>query len=582
MFASITKGHLPRQCACIARSSRAARAFAPVAAKSSPPLDRQFASTSTARSSDLPWFVDPASAPSAPDVIADRAAPLATAPVPTAPPSHLAVSLHPLHAHLSVSPFFDKESLTYIHAREADPMESWCDWIVLCTLKQGRERGLRGAVESVRTYLASNPVEFDSTEHETAASSSPSPFSPPATHPLIHGLPPTTASKHARSRARKGPPPTRQDQASGWALLDAGTLVVHVMTSEARVEYGDEIERVWNGVAKEEGVVTKREQLAQELRERELQDNLEEAARELELEEETSQNRTRTTVPQFLPWTVPSPLAPLYAYFPLYTVSNQDANTPAPTTPTLWVLGPPPPGHRESLDPICRQAQSFARFSHLQVESRYLQDGLGAPGASLPTLHTPSGDLIETENVHRGLVAQQVESSARPTSPEDTEKDDDQKDPVLQAYAALVETTLLPAVVAALYLSPEAPPVIPRRSFPFLSQIARNWLGISERQHKIAEVKRLRGGKISSKSVLDLEEVEREAVEALEALENKVNEVKGSPWFFGSSSPTQFDAILYSLLSIIAVLPAQGDHKLLRTTLERSPSLTKWYKAHEP
>lgn len=113
------------------------------------------------------------------------------------------------------------------------------------------------------------------------------------THPSIHGLPPTTASKHARSRANKGPPPTRQDQASGWALLDAGTLVVHVMTKEARVEYGDEIERVWKGIAKEEGVVTKRDQLETREREKELEQNMSEVEEEMRREEEEKQSTLR-------------------------------------------------------------------------------------------------------------------------------------------------------------------------------------------------------------------------------------------------------------------------------------------------
>lgn len=157
---------------------------------------------------------------------------------------------------------------------------------------------VRSRVLHANVQLAANPVEFDADEADLASASNPSPFSPPATHPAIHGLPPTTASKHARSRARKGPPPTRQDQASGWALLDAGTLVVHVMTRDARKEFGDEIERVWRGVAKDEGVVTKRDQLEALERERELQDNMrqvEEEMRAEELEAEKSRIRDQRT-----------------------------------------------------------------------------------------------------------------------------------------------------------------------------------------------------------------------------------------------------------------------------------------------
>lgn len=115
---------------------------------------RSFAHSAPQRTdSPLPWFVDPATAPSAPTSAARDSAPLATAPVPTPPPAHLPLPLHPLHAYLSTSPFLDKHSLVYIHAREADPEGSWCDWVVVASLKEGRERGIRGAIEGVRRHV---------------------------------------------------------------------------------------------------------------------------------------------------------------------------------------------------------------------------------------------------------------------------------------------------------------------------------------------------------------------------------------------------------------------------------------------
>ncbi|GAA5962816.1 hypothetical protein JCM3765_001530 [Sporobolomyces pararoseus] len=282
---------LRRQCTCLTRSTGMTRVFS----------STSFNSSSSSSSPDLPWFVDPP--PTVPsnqqqqDPSTSPRSTLSTAPVPTIPPSHLSSTLHPLHRHLSTSPFFDgKEDggLTYIHAREADPMGSWCDWVVICTLKEGRERSLRGAVESIRTYLGSNPVEFLQDKEDTTTELSP--FSPPTNHPSIHGLPPTTASKHARSRARsKGNnqfSATRQDQTSGWALLDAGTLVIHVMTREARKEFGQEIERVWKGVAKEEGLIsTKKEEFELREREKELSDNMRQVAQEIEREKEIEQRR---------------------------------------------------------------------------------------------------------------------------------------------------------------------------------------------------------------------------------------------------------------------------------------------------
>ena len=144
-----TRTQLLRQCTCSLRNS------APRIVPNLPRSTFRNLSTSCTRlSTDLPWFVDPPPSPST-STTTDTSATLATAPVPTRPPSHLSPPLFPLHDHLSVSPFFDKDTLTYIHAREADPMGSWCDWVVICTLKEGRERGLRGAVEGVRSYVRS-------------------------------------------------------------------------------------------------------------------------------------------------------------------------------------------------------------------------------------------------------------------------------------------------------------------------------------------------------------------------------------------------------------------------------------------
>ncbi|GAA5890208.1 hypothetical protein JCM5296_002851 [Sporobolomyces johnsonii] len=247
---------------------------------SSSPAPRLRASPSPR--SALPWFVDPSTAPSpnSPPAV------LATAPVPTPPPEHLASPLHPLHAHLSVSPFFDRDSLTYIHAREADPEGSWCDWVVIATLREGRERGLRGAVESVRSFLAKNPIELDND-----SSSSSLLFAPPLASPSIHGLP-SPPSRHARSRSQNprkaggGAAPTRQDQAADWSMLDAGTLVVHVMTRDAREEFGTEIERVWDGLRGQE-----RREMEERERARELEENMELVRREMEEERRAAAGR---------------------------------------------------------------------------------------------------------------------------------------------------------------------------------------------------------------------------------------------------------------------------------------------------
>ncbi|GAA5975657.1 hypothetical protein JCM5350_002682 [Sporobolomyces pararoseus] len=533
-----------RQCTCLSRSSvQLSRNKPPFLSSTS----LNFSSSSSSSSSDLPWFVDPSTVPSKDSPSTSSTSTLSTAPIPTPPPLHLSPSLYRLHNHLSTSPFFEREGdgLSYIHAREADPLGSWCDWVIICTLKPGRERSLRGAIESIRTYLASNPIEFetdsnnsteqDSTTSSTSSSTLLSPFSPPMTHPSIHGLPPTTASKHQRSRSTRGnsksPAPTRQDQTSGWALLDA------------------------------------------------------------------------------VPLTIPSPLTPLYSYFPLLLISDPDSTstsytTPAPSLPTLWALGPPPSsssGVVESLDPLCRKSQAFLRFKQIKFSTKWVQDGSGAPGGSLPSLHLQNGDLIDSKRVDQWIqVTNKKQSSTSTSSSEEksrettttttTTAEEDAGivvvDPIVQAYTSLVETSLLPAVISAIYLIPSKLSVTPQRTLPFLSDLVdKIFFNVSRREERINQVKQMRGGgKAGKSSVLDLEETEREAVECLEALEEKYKEQGGDKWFLGNNSPTQLDALIYSLLSIISILPEQSQGGLLlRTTLDKQcPGLTKWYKSLEP
>ncbi|GAA5911754.1 hypothetical protein JCM6882_003344 [Rhodosporidiobolus microsporus] len=296
---------------------------------------------------------------------------------------------------------------------------------------------------------------------------------------------------------------------------------------------------------------------------------------------------------------IPSPLASLYSHFPLVLLPPLQSTTPAPSPSRIWALGPPPQGHTESLDPLCRALQAHARFAQVETQREVKWVGWdgreSAPGGVLPAVHTGEGDLLVGEEVDAWVVKQQQQQAAKKDGGKRTSGGGEfgapeppsssptpQQDPTHQAYTALVETTLLPAVLAALYLSPAgtAPPVVPSRPKPLLSALAESVLSWNERTVRIEEVKRLRGGKVGKKTVLDLEEIEREAADAIEALEVKVKEVPGE-WFGGVSSPTRLDALLYALLSIIRVLPPAAD-PILRQTLERCRALVDWVKRHDP
>ncbi|BGP14444.1 hypothetical protein JCM10213_004566 [Rhodosporidiobolus nylandii] len=298
---------------------------------------------------------------------------------------------------------------------------------------------------------------------------------------------------------------------------------------------------------------------------------------------------------------IPSPLASLHSRFPLVLLPAPLSTTPAPSPSQLWALGPPPTGHSESLDPLCRALQAWTRFAGVESgKVRWVDwDGVeAAPGGSLPAVHTEEGDLLVGGDVDGWVRKQQAKTEAgkgkrasgagsefsTPGLEESAAGAAPVPDATHQAYTSLVETSLLPAVLAALYLSPSgtAPPVCPPRSKPLLSALADTLLSWNDRRDRIEEVKRLRGGKVGKGRVLDLEEVEREAAEAMEALEVKMKAKDGKgEWFGGASSPTKLDALVYALLSIVRILPPSCD-TVLRPALERCPTLVDWVKRHDP
>lgn len=131
-------------------NSSSFRNNSPSSSAGAPPA--QFEGDADEPRAQVPWFVDP-SPPST--SILTSAPPLPSSPkfVPIPPPSDLPSSLHALHTHLAVSPFLNPTTLVFINAREADPDNAWTEWIIIASLRKGREGGLRGAIEGVRVHV---------------------------------------------------------------------------------------------------------------------------------------------------------------------------------------------------------------------------------------------------------------------------------------------------------------------------------------------------------------------------------------------------------------------------------------------
>lgn len=78
------------------------------------------------------------------------------------PPSTIPTFLHPLWTHLFESPFLDQSTISFIDERALDEasaeegeeadrsVTSFVDWKIVASLRNGRERGIRGACDGVR------------------------------------------------------------------------------------------------------------------------------------------------------------------------------------------------------------------------------------------------------------------------------------------------------------------------------------------------------------------------------------------------------------------------------------------------
>lgn len=87
--------------------------------------------------------------------------------IPT-PPSTLPHYLRPLWDHLYESPFLDQHTINFIDSNAVQEnvseqnmdasVSSWVDWVVVASLRRGRERGIRGASEGAKIAVSLLPI----------------------------------------------------------------------------------------------------------------------------------------------------------------------------------------------------------------------------------------------------------------------------------------------------------------------------------------------------------------------------------------------------------------------------------------
>ena len=220
--------HYPRQ-------SRQAPTRRPIDSHLPPLVERE---TSSAAPDDArPWYLDEIDQTPAPAAVS-----------PAAPPRYSPQDLPPemfqLYQDLTNEANLEPASIAILDAQAAtDDGVTWCDWIVVCSLRAGRETTIRGTVLTVKSCV----------RHR---------FSWVARSPfieLIISLPQLQDALRRLYPDANQSPPVRVDglrpNEPVWACLDGGPIVLHVMTPRARLTW--RVEEHW-----EKNLASKRLDLA--------------------------------------------------------------------------------------------------------------------------------------------------------------------------------------------------------------------------------------------------------------------------------------------------------------------------------
>ncbi|KAK9898976.1 hypothetical protein P389DRAFT_209014 [Cystobasidium minutum MCA 4210] len=197
-------------------------------------------SNASPSSSPSAWYLS--EAPASASTSTSNASTPSKAPkeIPT-PPSTLPSYLRPLWDHMYESPFLDQSTINFIDSNAVQEnasvesmdasVSSWVDWVVVATLRRGRERGIRGASEGAKMAMKECLKVFDEQLARSEAASNTSTASP-------------TKRKNKIPKVLIEGLEIREPQ---WCLIDGSKAVVHIMTANARKTW--QVEGVASGFA---------------------------------------------------------------------------------------------------------------------------------------------------------------------------------------------------------------------------------------------------------------------------------------------------------------------------------------------
>ena len=208
--------------------------------------------------------------------------------------------------------------------------------------------------------------------------------------------------------------------------------------------------------------------------------------------------------------------AQFLAQFPLITYLSPLSPPQAETKDRiiLWLVGREEEG--ETRDPLSRQLVTLARFLGRGTEVKWGNKG-----------------FMTVDNKYYDQDKALIYLAGTATTTKNQGNKESTTSTMQSAYTALIHSTLLPALLATLYLSPPSPSPS-NAPTAFLSSLLQIYTTHQSRKEIIQHIKSLRLSAGSGEGILELEQLEREGVDCIKNLEEKFTQEGTLGWFGGN------------------------------------------------
>ncbi|KAI9251962.1 hypothetical protein BY458DRAFT_523464 [Sporodiniella umbellata] len=229
-----------------------------------------------------------------------------------------------------------------------------------------------------------------------------------------------------------------------------------------------------------------------------------------------------------------------------------------PKQDTLYIYGPSK--RTQGFDMDCLQMQIYLNFCGIHYTTYPIHQPEASPSGNLPFLTTVAGAVYNQHDIHRWLKERSMQ------------KELTQHLASSQAFLSLIESTLKPAVLFSMWLEPlNADECTMDAYFGHLPWPVKSLVFFKKQKQVTQQL-------LAQRDVLVREEVYHQAAQTLEALSVKLGQ---DPYFFQSTEPTWFDAVVFSVLHCALLNTIQDHGKHTKEDIRQARTLSQLIRQHE-